>query len=122
LLVREHYSCLHTLLDSQSILAEMMEPHRIAQGSRQAVGVGQLPSQGDRLVALCESLIWIAKHPQGLGQIGEAPYPEVKAITEGQRAVHLRIIEGKALFKVRAGRGHLSQLVGSDPQGMVSHQ
>ena len=102
LLVRERYGGLRTLLGHWPLPAQVMHQGGIVKSRRQADGVRQLLGQGERLVDPCEGLVWIAEQPQGPSHIGEAPDPEVKAITKGQRAVLLGIIEGRPLFQVRA--------------------
>ena len=72
----------------------------MVQGKSQAMGVRQLPGQGERLVAPFEGLVWIAKRPQGRGRKSQGGYSGVKSIEEGMRAVLLRVVEDQALFKV----------------------
>ena len=58
-----------------------------------------------------QSLVWIAKMPQGSGRIGEARHPRVLPVAEGMGAVLLRVIEGHGLLQVPPGRGKLSQKI-----------
>ena len=99
-----------------------MQHGRIIQGSRQAEGVRQLLGQRDRFVAPREGLFRIAELPEGPGDIGAAPHPQVHAITEGQMMVLLAIIERQPLLQVRSTRGQLSKVVECSPQHIVGHQ
>jgi len=73
------------------------------------MGVRQLASQGQRLVASLQSLVGIAQRPQDAARIAEAGYPRVlSSIQKGKGAVLLGIIEGDALLYVRSGWGKLS--------------
>jgi hypothetical protein len=82
----------------------------------------ELLGQGQCLVTALEGLLRIAELPEGPGEIGETPYPEVSAIAEGQMVVLLAIIERYALLEVHAGLAHFSKHVYGDPQRMVSDQ
>jgi hypothetical protein len=102
LLVRERYGGLCALLGSRSLPAKVMQQGCIVKSRRQADGVRQLLGQGESLVAPGEGLVWIAEQPQRPGHVGEAPDPEVQAITEGQCAVLLGSIEGQPLLQVHS--------------------
>jgi hypothetical protein len=92
-----------------------MHEGRIVEGSRQADGVRQLLGEGNCLVAPREGLVWIAELPEGPGDIGEAPHPEVQAIVEGQMMVLLAIIERQPLLQMYSTRGKLSKVVFCSP-------
>ena len=70
----------------------------IEQGGRQAVGMGQLLGQDERLVVLPQSLVRVAQHPQGLRRVGQEPHFGVDSQAEGQGAVLLRVVEGDTLL------------------------
>src|SRR5262249_16093658 len=99
-----------------------MQHGRIVEGSRQAEGVRKLLGQGDRLLTPPEGLVWIAKLPEGPGDIGEAPYPQVHAIAEGQMMVLLAIIERYTLLQVHSTSGKLFKVVECCPQRIVGRQ
>src|SRR5262249_50000067 len=122
LLAGERHTCLCPLLGGVSLPTGVMQHGRIVEGSRQAEGVRQVLGQGDRLVAPCEGLVWIAELPEGPGAIGEAPHPQVHAIAEGQMMVLLAIIERYPLLQVRSTRGQLSKVVFCSPQRIIGHQ
>src|SRR5215831_13698739 len=94
----------------------------IVEGSRQADGVRQCLGEDNGLVAPREGLVWIAELPEGPGDIGEAPRPEVQAIAEGQMMVLLALYERQPLLQVYSTRGKLSTVVFCSPQCMAGHQ
>ena len=73
--------------------------------------MGDLMSQGQRLLAPLQSLVGITQMPQGPRRKREAGYPSVKGpIEESQRTVLLRVIEGNALLKVLSSTNQLARV------------
>jgi hypothetical protein len=58
-------------------------------------------SQGDRLAAPLESLVWIAENPQEQAAIRQASQPLILAVKQNISRVLLGIVQGQALLKVR---------------------
>src|SRR5262245_34971086 len=81
-----------------------------------------LLSEGQRLLVLLESLVWIAQIPQGPGRKGEADHPRVKSIEKGVGAVPLGVVEGKTLLKVFLRRNQLSKVEQVDGSHSVGWQ
>src|SRR5438105_2781490 len=84
------------------ILTQKTDKH---PGKSQTLGMGKPLSELDRFVAPLESLVRIAKVPQSRGREGQATYPGVSpAITQDERPMALRIIEGDRVFEIFPGR------------------
>src|SRR5262249_37742444 len=113
------HACLCPLLGGVPLPAVAMHEGCIVEDSRQADGVRQVLGEGNCLVAPREGLVWIAKLPEGPGDIGEAPRPEVQAIAEGQMLVLLAIIERQPVFQLYSTGGNLSRVVFCSPQCMA---
>src|SRR5262252_10733244 len=99
-----------------------MDEGRIVESSRQTERVRQLLGERDGLVAPCEGLVRIAEMPEGPGDIGEAPHPEIRAIAKGQMVVLLALIERQPLLQMRSTRDQLSKVVFCSPQRIIGHQ
>jgi hypothetical protein len=84
---------------------KLVEHGSIAQGTSQAKGMRQLLAQGERLALPVESLVWIAKKPQGQRRDVPAAHSWiVPAAEKDLGAILLGIVEGKTLLEVGTGR------------------
>jgi hypothetical protein len=71
--------------------------------------MGQFLGQAKRLVASLESLVWIAKRPQGLRRPVAAHHPRVPTIQNGMGTVLVGIIQGNPPLCVRQARDKLAE-------------
>src|SRR5947209_9375082 len=89
------------------------------EGIREAEGMRQRLSQGERLPAPPQRFIWIAQRPQGDRRKGAAYHARVLTIVKGQRSMLLGVVEGHPLLLVRPGTGKVSEKVQRTPERSV---
>ena len=87
-----------------------MEHGSKVQSHDQAEGVRQLLRPRQRFVEAPQGLVWIAQHPQGLGNKDSTPHSGVVPVAEYVGAVLLRVIERDSLLQMRAGRGKFAKI------------
>src|SRR5262249_11977452 len=122
LLARECNGCLGPLAGQLPLPAKLVEFRGKEQGSRQRVGMTDLLGQPKSLVASLQSLLRIAKLPQGTPRKVQAHGPGVDPGEEGQGTVLLKVVEGNPLLQVRSGQGQLSQEAQRLPERPMGRQ
>jgi hypothetical protein len=97
------------------------------QGSSHTEGVRELLRQRQCLLALLQGLVRVAKHPQDLGETGQAMHhglwvdEAMGAVLQGLGAGKALLqVEGDTLLQVRAGRAQLSEEAQGIPQRDMS--
>src|SRR5215471_20782774 len=88
-------------LGSTHLATQLMEQGSSRQGVAQAMRVGNVLRQGQRLLVLCQPLVRRAQVPQCPGSMAAADHASVLPREECMGAVLLGIVEGYALYKVR---------------------
>ena len=98
---------------------ELMEDRQLGERLGEGMGMRQVLRTRARLVAPPEGLVRIVQGPQSEGVIHQGRDPRVLAISEGERAVLLGIIQRHTPGKLLAGLGHFPHVVPRHAQGSV---
>ena len=91
-------------------------------GCRQTLGMSEIQSLSQRLLALLHGLLWIAEAPQRVGRKGMASHPRCLAIAERLGSLRHGVSEVTPLLEVRPGGCVFAQEEQGAPERVIGLQ
>src|SRR5262249_42197992 len=92
------------LLRQSCLSTHKTEYCSVVQSHSQAIGIGGLPGQGERLATPLPSLLWIPQEPQRPSEIAQARHTTVHPTPESAQPALLSIIQGYPSLEMHTGR------------------